>query len=172
VFTLERLKNLREIDFFCPFQVTKVLKSLKVTNDHINLIHPKEIINYSSLEITGTFALPTDDTDLNHIGYILNFENGKKYYNTGDTSFTPLLSYIKDYNIDLMSICINGGYNNLSHFEAARVSKMINPKVVNPSHYDVMPHNFQPPEVFRGSLSTVKAECEFKIIEYFKPYLF
>ena len=172
IYTLERLNNLNEIKFFCPFQIVDVLKSLGVRENQINLIHPLEEIEYNNIKITGTYALPTDSTDLNHIGFLLEFPNKKKYYNTGDSSFTPLLYYLESYNINLMSICINGGYNNLSHFEAAKITKIINPEIVCPSHYDVMPHNYQPAEVFHGSLKTVKAESRFVKIEYFEPFFF
>ena len=40
------------------------------------------------LRVTGTFALPTDDSDLNHMGFVFQYANGPKIYMTGDTDFS------------------------------------------------------------------------------------
>lgn len=172
LYTLKRLHNLKEVKFICPFQVKPLLESIGVPSRHINVIHPKEEVIFGNIKITGTFALPTDSTDLNHVGFLLEYPNEKRYYNTGDTAYTDLLSYLKTFKIDLMSICINGGYNNLSHYQAAKITKMINPQRVNPSHHDVMPHNYQPPEVFEYSLKTMGIGHSYVKLEYFKPFIF
>jgi len=39
----------------------------------------------------ATFALPTDDTDLNHVGILLRFANGITFYDTGDAAFAERL---------------------------------------------------------------------------------
>ena len=53
---------------------------------------------------------------------------------------------------DLAITCINGGFNNLSHFEAAQVMAQIKPKAAIPCHYDMFPDNAADPLQFRASL--------------------
>lgn len=170
--TLSRMRRLKETIIVGPYEVKKIVLELGVPISNFILLHPKETIEIHGLSITGTFALPTDSTDLNHIGFLIDFKNGKKYYNSGDTAYTELLSYLKDEKIELGSICINGGYNNLSHYQAALIAKAIECRHIAPSHYDVMPHNWQPPEVFKGSLRTLGIEKLYYLLEYFKPHFF
>ena len=172
-YTLERLNKCRSTAYFiAPYQAVKIIEDAGIPSDHIEMIHPNQVLKSGNMSIEGTFCLPTDGSDLNHVGFLITFPGGKTFYNSGDTAFVPLLEYLSDRSIDLMAVCINGGYMNLGHFDAARVTKMIKPKKVTPSHYDVMPHNWQPPEVFAHSLKIVKAESDLVLLKYFEPYLF
>ena len=89
----------------------------------------------------GTFALPTDTSDLNHMGFSLQFGDGPSIYMTGDTDYTDLLHEAARTQPDLMITCINGGFNNLSHWEAAQLAKQVKPKVAIPCHYDMFGDN-------------------------------
>ena len=40
------------------------------------------------ISIRGAFALPTDDTDLNHMGYVFQFGRRPRIYMTGDTDYS------------------------------------------------------------------------------------
>ena len=57
------------------------------------------------LTIHGTFALPTDDTDLNHMGYVFRFGNGPAIYVTGDTDYSELLFAACKHKPDLAISC-------------------------------------------------------------------
>ncbi len=171
-YTLERLEKIRHTArFIVPWQTVPVLTAAGITPENISVIHPKETIGWENWSIEATYCLPTDGTDLNHVGFLITFEQGNVLYNTGDTAYTSLLGYLSERKIDLMTVCINGGYRNLSHFEAAALTKEIHPARVAPCHHDVMPHNWQPAEVFRHSLRVVKAESEFFEIPYYEPCL-
>ena len=43
------------------------------------------------VSVHGTFALPTDATDLNHMGYVFRFGDGPAVHVTGDTDYSELL---------------------------------------------------------------------------------
>ncbi|MBN2628047.1 MAG: MBL fold metallo-hydrolase [Spirochaetales bacterium] len=172
-YTLERLEKSRDkAQFLVPWQTVPVLTEAGIPRDRIRIIHAGEIVPWGGLSVEGTFCLPTDGTDLNHLGFLVTLDGGQVFYNTGDTAYTPLLEYLADRRIDLMTVIINGGYRNLSHFEAARLTKALNPAVICPCHHDVMPHNWQPAEVFQHSLRVVKAESEFCEIPYYEAVLF
>lgn len=169
-FTLERLNE--GVFFMAPWQAANVIKDAGISDSHITLIHPLQSEKFADIEITGAFAEPTDTSDLNHMGFVLQFQNGKSYYNSGDTAKSELLAHVKDFEIDWMTICINGGYHNLSHWEAAEITSLIQPKVAIPAHYDMMPHNVQPPHMFKKSLSIKAPEVKYLQMNYYEAYLF
>ena len=113
---------------------------------------PKEEMSYRDIKIEGTFALPTDDSDLNHIGFLLTFGDHLKVYITGDTDHSELLASVAKHEPQVLITCINGNYNNLSHWEAAELAKWINPKIAVPCHYDMFRDNAMDPLQFRASL--------------------
>ena len=124
------------------------------------------------IHVRGAFALPTDDTDLNHMGYIFTFAGGPKIYVTGDTDFSELLFSAGKFSPDLVITCINGGFNNLSHYEAAQVVAKIKPKVAIPCHYDMFPDNAVDPRQFRASLKLYAPDTCYQELEHGTPFVF
>ncbi len=115
----------------------------------------------TGLSVTATFALPTDGTDLNHQGFLLRFPNGASFWDTGDTAWfdgLPVLATaglraaLGDAGPDVMAVCINAGYGNLSHWDASRLAGAARPKFAVPTHWDLFPHNSCDPAPFRTSL--------------------
>ncbi|MGK0290924.1 MAG: L-ascorbate 6-phosphate lactonase [bacterium] len=171
-FTLERLNKDRNMQFMAPWQAVEVLKEAGIDGDKVELMHPLQKYQFKDLSITGTFAEPTSNDDLNHMGFAVQFSNGKTYYNSGDTAYTELLSHVRDFNVDFMTICINGGYHNLSHWEASKIVAEIKPKAAIPCHYDMMPTNLQHPKMFKKSLATNAPDVEYHELDYYKVHLF
>jgi L-ascorbate 6-phosphate lactonase len=170
--TLSRLPNAASCLFYAPYQAVSVLRDAGIPDSRVVLMHPRQRETFQGIEIIGSFAEPTDSTDLNHMGYILRFPGGFTYWNSGDTAKSGLLSYVKEYQVDLASICINGGYHNLSHWEAAEVAAAVGPAVAVPCHYDMFPHNFQSPLMFRKSLSTLAPDVRYLEMDYYTAYEF
>ncbi len=57
------------------------------------LVHPGESVALNgTTNVCATFALPTDSTDLNHTGMLVQFSNGIRFYNTGDTAWAERLA--------------------------------------------------------------------------------
>ena len=171
-YTLERLTIKNTALFFCSWKAFDILKNAGIPEERITICHPQETVTAGGIKATGTFALPTDATDLNHLGFIFRFQNGKSYYNSGDTANSPLLKSITGEKISLMTVCINAGYNNLSFFEAAELAAALQPVYAAPAHYDTMPHNFQPPELFVSAIKRTAGNVTPVIIPYFEPFLF
>lgn len=171
-YTIRRLSKKDQMVFIAPWQCLPILKSAGVQQKQIKLLHPLQTLLLNSIEIIGMFALPTSYDDLNHIGILIKFSNGKTYYNSGDTAFCELLYHVRSFNPDVASICINGGYHNLSHWEAARVVAAIKPKIAIPAHFDMMPHNLQPPHVFKKSLWEHDREIVYMRLDYYSCFSF
>jgi len=171
-FTLERLTIKETALFLAPWQVLKFLTDAGIPASRQVLMHPLQTETVAEVEITGTFAEPTDFSDLNHMGFVVKFPGGKVWYNSGDTAKTGLLEHVKAYQPAMMTVCINGGYHNLSHWEAAEICALVQPEVAVPAHYDMMPHNLQSPHMFRKSLYEKTKTVRYLRMEYYTAYEF
>ncbi len=150
--TIRNLRNKETVQFIGPYLTCDAYRSYGVEEARIVPIAPQQEISYKDIKIEGTFALPTDESDLNHVGFLLTFADKFKIYVTGDTDHSELLASVAKHNPQVLITCINGNYNNLSHWEAAEVAKWVNPDIAIPCHYDMFPDNAMDPAQFRASL--------------------
>jgi L-ascorbate 6-phosphate lactonase len=171
-FTLERLTIKESAAFLGPWQVLKVLTEAGIPTGRQTLMHPLQTETACGVEVTGTFAEPTDFVDLNHMGFVVKFPGGRVWYNSGDTAKSSLLEHVKSFHPAMMAVCINGGYHNLSHWEAAEICALVQPEVAVPAHYDMMPHNLQSPHMFRKSLYEKTKTVRYLRMEYYTAYEF
>src|SRR5918996_3442497 len=114
--TIRNLRNKDTMQFIGPHPSCDVYRAEKVEDGRITPSWPDCDIEHRDLRIRGTFALPTDTTDLNHMGFVFQFANGPKVYVTGDTAPTELLLGVTRHSPDVVITVINGGFNNLSHW--------------------------------------------------------
>ena len=150
--TIQNLCRKDTIQFVGPSLTCRAYRSYGIESARIVPIAPQEEISYRDVKIEGTFALPTDDSDLNHVGFLLTFFDQLKVYVTGDTDHSELLASVAKRSPKVMITCINGNYNNLSHWEAAEVAKWVSPKIAIPCHYDMFRDNAMDPAQFSASL--------------------
>jgi L-ascorbate 6-phosphate lactonase len=122
--------------------------------------------------VQATFALPTDDTDLNHTGVLLRFANGITFYDSGDTAYAERLPALLPHDIDICAICINGGFHNLAPLQAAAIVKQVRPRIVVPCHYDMMVNNVGCPEMLKVALDTVGSSTRFFQMRYYHPFVY
>jgi L-ascorbate 6-phosphate lactonase len=170
--TLKRCGNKHTTTFIGPWEGYQKFLKCDILEKDCCLTHPNQAIEINGINIRGTFALPTDHTDLNHIGYMIEFSNGIRFYNSGDTAYCDLFTHINKFKVDICTICINGGFHNLSHMEAARIVKEINPKVVIPCHYDMMVNNVGDPDMFKAALQILSVKSQYQQIDYYQPWLY
>ena len=170
--TIERLQIKTSAMFIGPWEAYARFEDVGIPASQGHLIHANQEIEVDGLRIRGTFALPTDATDLNHIGYVLTFANGITFYNSGDTRYTDLLEYLEAFQLDICSICMNTGFNNLSYMEAAKLVTRIQPKVVIPFHHDLMVDNVGNPDMFRVFLEVLGCKSTFQLLPYYKPWVY
>lgn len=171
--TIRPIGKIGATQFVGPFDSMRIYRDNGVPESCCRLVHPGESIDLGgSTKLTATFALPTDDTDLNHTGTLFEFANGIRFYNTGDTAYAERLGALLPKNVDICAICINGGFNNLAPMQAAQIIKAISPRVVIPCHYDMMINNTGSPNAFRVSLDLVGSQAAFNLMPYYKPWLY
>ncbi len=170
--TIARMRKSTPI-FVGPFDSCRVYRERGVPEANIRLIHPGETWDLGgAVSVQASFALPTDRTDLNHIGVLLRFANGTTFFNTGDTAYAERLSELWPAEVDVCAICINGGFHNLSHIQAANVLHIVRPRAVIPCHYDMMINNVGSPTMFRIALDLIGAKAAFISMKYYEPWIY
>jgi len=127
----------------------------------------------SGVIIRVTFALPTDGTDLNHLGFLIRFPGGGTFWNTGDSAWCEQLPELAGAGVakpDVMAVCINAGYGNLSHWDASKLAGAVGARFVVPAHWDLFPHNSLNPEPFRTSLAKNAPAAVYSLMERGRRY--
>jgi L-ascorbate 6-phosphate lactonase len=150
--TIERLRHKDTMLFVGPHPSCEVYARLGVESGRIAPAWPDHVVETRDVRIRGAFAMPTDDTDLNHLGYIFEFGAAPRVYMTGDTADCELLEAARRHEPAMMITCINGGFKNLSHDQAAMLAGRVKPRVAVPCHYDMFPDNSCDPRQFRAAL--------------------
>ena len=170
--TLTRMDKSTPI-FVGPFDSCRLYRECGVQEQNLRLIHPGETWDlFGSVSAQATFALPTDRTDLNHTGMLLRFANGTTFFNTGDTAYCERLSELLPAEVDVCAICVNGGFHNLSHLQAASIVSAVRPRAVIPCHYDMMINNVGSPGMLRIALDLMGSNAAFKLMNYYEPWLY
>lgn len=170
--TIKRIRKGPINAFVGPGLACETFSMCGVNQRKIHQIYPGGQVQIGDVNVHGTFAMPTDDSDLNHLGFVLAVESGPRIYISGDTDYSSLLGHVRKLEPDIMITCMNGGFNNLSHWEAAEVAAMIKPKVAIPCHYDMFPENSADPEQFRACLLYKAPEVRYCQLDYVKPVVF
>lgn len=170
--TIRRLRNKDTATFVGPHPCCDVYAREGVERGRIVPAWPVWEMEHRDVHIDGTFALPTDTTDLNHMGYVFRFGGGPRVYITGDTDYSELLVAAGAHSPDLMITCINGGFNNMSHWEAADIAGKIKPRAAIPCHYDMFADNAIDPKQFRASLILRAPGVRYQELSYATPLVF
>lgn len=170
--TIEGLRNKEAAHFVGPHPVCDIYRQQKIESGRIVPAWPDCELELRDVVIRGTFSLPTDDTDLNHMGFVFQFGGGPRIYMTGDTAESELLESARRHKPELMITCINGGFKNLSHDQAARLAAQIQPRVAVPCHYDMFPDNAADPKQFRAALKLRAPAVEYLEAVHGKVILF
>jgi L-ascorbate 6-phosphate lactonase len=159
--------------FIGPWESVEKYKQCGVPQSCCQVLHPNQTIQLAGpTQLTGAFALPTDNTDLNHSGVLIRFANGITFYNTGDTGYCELLASLLPRGVDLCAICINGGYHNLDSLQAACIVKAVDPAIAIPCHYDMMINNVGHPDMLRTALNLVGSSATVQVMDYYRPWVF
>jgi len=170
--TIGRARKDRIETFVGPGLACERFASCGVPGAKVRQTYPGGKLQVADITVYGTFAMPTDDSDLTHMGYVFAVENGPRIYISGDTDYTDLLGHVRKLEPGVMISCINGGFNNLSHWEAAEVAALIKPQVAIPCHYDMFPDNRSDPQQFRACLKLKAPQVRYEQLDYVTPFVF
>ena len=144
-----------------------------VPRDELTMTWTNREHRFADLTIRTTFAIGLGADDLSHVGYLVSLHDGPTFYFTGDTAFEDLVALgVRDHRPDVMFTVINGAFRNLGAAEASKLAKMIDPQVVIPTHYDMIPCNSVPPELLQTNMIIDGIGAKYRVIEHFKPWTY
>ncbi len=169
--TIRRISRKESTSFGGPMPSCEIFRMEGVAEKNIIPAWPASEIVFRDLRLHGTFALPTDDSDLNHMGFVAQFNGGPRAYITGDTDYHDLLASAGKHKPDVMMVCINGGFNNLSHWEAAQLASLVKPRMAIGCHYDMFPDNSVDPQQFRAALALKAPGVQFVQLKHGVPFV-
>ena len=96
------------------------------------------------------------------VGYVLEFENGFKIYDTGDTDvFGDMALINKFFKPDLALVCIGGHFTMDPEHAAYALRELIRPKQVIPMHYGTYPVINRTP----AELKTALGDAPIKVLD-------
>ena len=152
--SINNIKNKNTI-IIVPKTMKEVIKNIEF-KDYIYL-NPNEEINISNIIIKTIPAYniekPFHPRSNNWLGYIINFNN-ISYYIAGDTDKTKESENVK---CDIALIPI-GGHFTMDVNEATELIKIINPKIVIPTHYGSIIGDISDGKKLKDNLSNTNIE--------------
>ena len=140
------LMNEEEILFLAPTDAKRTLFECGVRNYKEFDVGTK--LKAGDFELEAVFA----DHTVPAVGVIVK-HGGITLYFSGDTLYNRKLEELKDYNIDIMFICINGKLGNMNVEEAVKLTKILCPKIGVPAHYGMFESNTENPLLYTSELS-------------------
>ena len=146
--TIRRYQHTKETCFVAPRLACRNLRDMGVPKDNIYRLDAGESQTINTVRITGIYAVPSAPEVIDTTGYHIAFSNGRTVYATSDTGFSDLLLACAPA-AEVMLVCINGKWGNLSAEQAARLTGKVAPRFVMPNHYDMMALNTENPETFK-----------------------
>ncbi|MBS7298079.1 MAG: MBL fold metallo-hydrolase [Eubacteriales bacterium] len=140
------LMNKENMIFLAPDDAKSTLLECGVIN--YKAFNEGTRIKIGDFELEAVFA----DHSVPAVGVIVK-HSGITLYFSGDTEYNKKLEELKQYNIDIMFICINGKLGNMNVDEAVKLTKIICPKVGVPTHYGMFESNTENPKFYTSRLS-------------------
>ncbi len=99
-----------------------------------------EIGDFSLKAVFADHTVPAVGVILRHGPYTLYF--------SGDTEYHEKLEELKNEQIDVMFICINGKLGNMNVDEAVKLTERVAPRVGVPIHYGMFESNTEDPKKY------------------------
>ena len=144
-----------------------------IPSDEITMIWPNKSHTVGDLTLRATFAVGFAADDMTHVGYLASIEGGPTFYFTGDTAYEDLVGIgVRDHKPDVMFTVINGAFRNLGPAEAAKLAKLVDPKLVIPCHHDMFHCNTAPPQMLQSNLILAGMGERYRELEHFRPFTY
>ena len=169
--TIDAYNHKEDTIFVGPRLVCKKLATLGIPASNIHRIDSGESATIRGVTITGIYALPTEVEVIDTTGYLIEFANGRSIYHTSDTEFSELLLKAAP-QAEVLLACINGKDGNMGAQSAARLAKVVAPRIAAiPNHYDMMALNSENPQVFAYFARQECPDISIKILNLLEPFI-
>jgi L-ascorbate 6-phosphate lactonase len=168
--TVKRYRHKKTTLFVAPRLACQKLEKLHVPSANIRRLDSGERLQLPGVEISAVYAVPTEPRAIDTEGFHIRFANGRSFYHTSDTSFSPLLLAAAP-RAELLLVCINGKWGNLGIDDAIRLANHLRPRTAIPNHYDIMRFNSEEPEAFRVRMRMECPGVPVSILTVMEPYV-
>lgn len=148
--TLKRLfSQKKEIDVLASYSAWKAVRDYSGCH---NMVMFNAGTEWSYKDVTFR-AIPAVHNDFYAVG-VQFVADGVSVYVTGDTLYTQeLVEAVQKCKIDCIFPVINGKGNNMNAFDAARMTRQMNPKYAFPLHWDTFEKFMADPDEFLQCLT-------------------
>jgi L-ascorbate 6-phosphate lactonase len=152
---METLRDFIEFgNFYGPDSCVPILNSADFPNEKIHRFNRGDTLNLKDIKIDAVFADHTDDS----IGIIFEYE-GIRLYFSGDSKMNKKLYDVKSFRPDILFVCINGKFGNMTWQEAVVLAHTLKVKAVIPNHYDLFAINMEDPMLFLDVFQRSNIHC-------------
>jgi len=137
------------------------MQEWKIPADRVVEINRGESRGIAGVPVSAVFAhhvSPAGVQTPDAVGYVLDLDDVIVYF-TGDTLYHLDLQEVKARQLDILLVCINGQYGNMTPAEAARLTHEIEPAVVVPMHWGLVAENDADPADFVAALSDTGSQA-------------
>jgi len=163
--TLSHVKDIT--NFAGPGSVCRIYMACGIDKTKTISIDRGESKQIGPVKVTSVFARHTGDS----VGVVLDLE-GVTVYVSGDTEYDDKLKEVQAYRPDLMFICINGKWGNMSYADAVRLCGEVKPQMVIPMHYGMFAENTVDPQMFLDELKKTCCNGAVRVLEIGEPFVF
>jgi len=155
--------------FVAPRLAARKLAALGIADDRIRRVDSGETLELDGLTVAGVYAVPTGADVLDTTGYLLTFANGRSVYHSSDTAAGELLFEAAPRGPDVMAVCINGKFGNLTVEQAVRLAAAVRPRLAVPNHYDMMALNSENPDSFVHFMRQAAPDVPVEVLQIMRP---
>ena len=127
-----------------PESCLEHMRELGIQESQLHRLGSGDVMHLGEARIMG---VPAVHTAPEAIGVFVEY-HGVHLYFSGDTLYDRVLEDIGALRVDVMFICINGRLDNMDYHEAAKLAKILKPRVVVPNHYGMFVENTIDPQLF------------------------
>ena len=127
-----------------PESCLEHMRELGIQENQLHRLGSGDVMHLGEARIMG---VPAVHTAPEAIGVFVEY-HGVRLYFSGDTLYDRVLEDIGALRVDVMFICINGRLGNMDYHEAAKLAKILKPRVVVPNHYGMFVENTIDPQLF------------------------
>ncbi len=125
-----------------PDKVCAGLIKLGVPQARVKPVSEGDTVRLGSAKLRAVYAEHSADA----LGLVI--DDDIRAYFTGDCLLTDATLNRCPKSVDVLVVCINGKWGNMSGIEAVRLAHACGAKLVVPSHYGMFPENTADPRAF------------------------
>lgn len=144
------------IEFVTTPEGAERLLKLGIDKKRVLAMKIGDMQQFPTFSVRAVYAECTSDAFTTHMGFVFDFKPIIVYI-VGDTkvgldNYLDKMKPVIGLRPDVLLVPINPGYYNPGPHDAARLTKLVNPRVVIPMHYDCFAENTIDPQEFLRAL--------------------